>query len=404
MCQCLVRVDPLLLEIRNYDGETSMFVAAQHGKKGAFLCLNSYCQSPEEGYSYCRREGGENVLHCAISGDYFDLAFQIIYLYQDLVNYENDNGISALHLLASAQPPSEAVAISVVSASLSIVVKSSFRQSASYGQSKESKERMMRNSYPAITKHALVAPAKAAGSSRYANETGRSRDSSRNTNKGGDAVDNLEAPNVAPGAERHLMEEILFCTCTGDKRRYGDGHQFVLPNYVELDRIFGLSTRSRKEKRRKPKKRRKERRPLIAAKSGITEMVDEILQRFPVAIHETNSEKKNIVLLAVENRQPHVYKLLLNKNIMKDSIFRAVDRNGNSAMHLAAMLGDHRPWLIPGAALQMQWEIKWYEHYMPAHFFATRTTRPQGHIHRDTQTPRCQGWQMANLLRKTIIG
>lgn len=100
---------------------------------------------------------------------------------------------------------------------------------------------------------------------------------------------------------------------------------------------------------------------LIAAKSGITEMVDQILQRFPVAIHEMNSENKNIVLLAVENRQPHVYQLLLKKNIMKDSVFRAVDEKGNSALHLAAMLGDHKPWLIPGAALQMQWEIKWYE-------------------------------------------
>ncbi|KAE8720784.1 hypothetical protein F3Y22_tig00018191pilonHSYRG00033 [Hibiscus syriacus] len=28
---------------------------------------------------------------------------------------------------------------------------------------------------------------------------------------------------------------------------------------------------------------------------------------------------------------------------------------------LPQCLGDHRPWLIPGAALQMQWEIKWYE-------------------------------------------
>ncbi|XWS46871.1 hypothetical protein CRYUN_Cryun14cG0105300 [Craigia yunnanensis] len=73
-----------------------------------------------------------------------------------------------------------------------------------------------------------------------------------------------------------------------------------------------------------------------------------------------NSEKKNIVLLELENRQPHVYELLLKKNIMKDSAsFRSVDQNGNSALHLTAMLGDHKPWLIPGAALQIQREIKW---------------------------------------------
>ncbi|XP_059436132.1 ankyrin repeat-containing protein ITN1-like [Corylus avellana] len=111
---------------------------------------------------------------------------------------------------------------------------------------------------------------------------------------------------------------------------------------------------------------------LIAAKNGITEIVEKILERFPVAIHDRNAEKKNIVLLAVENRQPHVYKLLLKRNILKDTVFRVVDNEGNSALHLAAKLGDYKPWLIPGAALQMQWEIKWYEFVkdsMPLHFF-----------------------------------
>lgn len=112
---------------------------------------------------------------------------------------------------------------------------------------------------------------------------------------------------------------------------------------------------------------------LIAAKNGITEIVEKILEFFPVAIHDLNTDKKNIVLLAVENRQPHVYQLLLNRNILKDSVFSKVDINGNSALHLAAMLGEHRPWLIPGAALQMQWEIKWFEFVkesMPLHFFS----------------------------------
>lgn len=90
-------------------------------------------------------------------------------------------------------------------------------------------------------------------------------------------------------------------------------------------------------------------------------MVDSILEKFPVAILDRNSEKKNAVLLAVENRQPEVYELLLGKNILKDTVFHMVDNEGNSALHLAAMLRDNQPWHIPGAALQVQWEIKWYK-------------------------------------------
>ena len=100
---------------------------------------------------------------------------------------------------------------------------------------------------------------------------------------------------------------------------------------------------------------------LIAAKTGVAEIVEKILDEYPVAIQDLDINRKNVVLLAVENRQPHVYKLLLSRKLFKESVFRQVVKDGNSALHLAAQLGKHKPWLIPGSALQMQWEIKWYE-------------------------------------------
>ncbi|KAK2998970.1 hypothetical protein RJ639_024643 [Escallonia herrerae] len=124
------------------------------------------------------------------------------------------------------------------------------------------------------------------------------------------------------------------------------------------------------DKKGRPEGGRQETAILIAAKNGITEMVEKILEAFPVAIHDTNLDKKNMVLLAAENRQLHVYKLLLKITNMKDIVLRRVDKDGNSALHLAAMLGTNSPWRTPGAALQMQWEIKWYQFIkdsMPLH-------------------------------------
>ena len=100
---------------------------------------------------------------------------------------------------------------------------------------------------------------------------------------------------------------------------------------------------------------------LYAAKSGISEMVEGILDNFPMAIHDETSEGKNIVLLAAEYRQTHVYELFGKRNLRKESMFQKLDKKGNSALHLAATLGEQKTGLIPGAALQMQWEIKWYE-------------------------------------------
>ncbi|GFZ04764.1 hypothetical protein Acr_17g0003360 [Actinidia rufa] len=100
---------------------------------------------------------------------------------------------------------------------------------------------------------------------------------------------------------------------------------------------------------------------LLAAKNGIKEMVEKILKTFPSAINDTNTEGKNIVLLAVECRQTLVYKLLLEWKVDTGSVFRRVDNEDNSALHLAAKLSNYRPWFVSGAALQIQWENKWFE-------------------------------------------
>jgi len=100
---------------------------------------------------------------------------------------------------------------------------------------------------------------------------------------------------------------------------------------------------------------------LIAAKMGVTEMIEKILDMYPVAIQDVDSQNKNVVLLAIENRQPHVYSLLNKRSVIKETAFRQVDINGNSALHLAATYRRFKPWRVPGAAMQMQWEYKWYK-------------------------------------------
>ncbi|XP_075640757.1 uncharacterized protein LOC142612555 isoform X1 [Castanea sativa] len=109
---------------------------------------------------------------------------------------------------------------------------------------------------------------------------------------------------------------------------------------------------------------------LLAAGNGITKMVEQILEAFPVATND-RSKGKNIVHWAVKNRQPRVLQLLLKHDFVKRKLIHEVDTEENNALHLAAEIGEKKPWLIAGAALQMQWEFKWYEFVkdnMPQHF------------------------------------
>lgn len=71
--ECMVNSkDPLIWET-NSKGETPLFVAAYRGKLQAFLYLHKCCQNEKgEGpIELCRREDGDNILHAAISGEYF---------------------------------------------------------------------------------------------------------------------------------------------------------------------------------------------------------------------------------------------------------------------------------------------------------------------------------------------
>ncbi|KAK8962991.1 hypothetical protein KSP40_PGU020767 [Platanthera guangdongensis] len=123
-------------------------------------------------------------------------------------------------------------------------------------------------------------------------------------------------------------------------------------------------------------------------------MVKNILETFPVAVQDFDSNHKNIILLSVEHRQPQIYNFMLKQKSMRESIFGMVDKDGNSALHLAAgSAGNSHPWSIPGAALQMQWEIKWYKvvaALIATVAFSSATTVPGG-VNQSSGFPILQG-------------
>jgi len=103
---------------------------------------------------------------------------------------------------------------------------------------------------------------------------------------------------------------------------------------------------------------------LVAARNGIVEMVNEILNRIPSVIHNTNSKKENVLLVAVLNRQPLVVESLKmqSKPEVWNNLILTVDEDENTMLHLAAYApGGDKPWQIAGSALQMVWDIKWFQ-------------------------------------------
>ncbi|KAL7084230.1 hypothetical protein ACP275_14G212500 [Erythranthe tilingii] len=457
MCSCIATSDLKLMGVRNKENETPFFISVQHGRKHVFLRLHSFCKNGE-GYEYGRRNDGETILHSAISGEYFDIAFQIIHLYDKLLNAVNMHGLSPLHLLASKPSAFRSgnhirgfhkliyhcIFVDELELEYNHTLRLNYEENARYPENYQTCVGfifLLRNII-------WVLMGRSSQQQDSKNQKGQ-----RHVNKQGSIVseDNVVGKNQElVGSSKNTMNQQTdpegqqSSDPDASSRPKAQGHQLFPENYFtcfhglkSLSKamlvILGLGSvqivklREKKEKHiwsvqimeklldhaasyeyedngRTPQHlppRMKETTPyalvdderktdvemekretpiLIAAKNGITEIVAKILELFPVAIHDMNNERKNVVLLAVENRQPHVYEFLMKRKTMKETIFRKMDKDGNSALHLAAMLGDNKPWLIPGAALQMQWEIKWYEfvkNSMPMHFFTRYNQKGQ---------------------------
>nr|XP_023873284.1 uncharacterized protein LOC111985867 [Quercus suber] len=337
MCRSIVersRSSRALLSVLNNKGETPFFSAALHGHKDAFLYLASICNRVE-GYFYSQRNDGDTILHCAISAEHYELSIIILDEYEHLVNVVNKDGNTPLHLLARKP--------------------SAFKSGSDLRW------------YEKIIYHYDV--------EKVIKDADRVDLEREQANHGGRPSLN-EAQSKLPHIYKACFEFVKLVS------------KAVLSIFV----FSSICYKKRKPPRREADTENPQEEPekkkeflfqsnaksdatpiLIAAKNGISEMVKKTLKRDPMAMYDVDEKKKNIVLLSVEHKQPHVYELLLTlekENIIKKSIFYEVDDEGNNALHLAAMKAEF-DWPVPGGASQMQWEIRWYEYIqrsMPRRF------------------------------------
>ncbi|KAG2665194.1 hypothetical protein I3843_16G115400 [Carya illinoinensis] len=513
MCMSIADVDPSLVGCPNREGETPFFLAAFHGKKRAFLCLHRICaKNNQDGYDYSTRNDGNTILHCAINGQHFDLAFQIIQLYPNLANKVNEKGLSPLHILAakpsafrSGKPHGSIWHRAIYNRIFVDELKLDMMDEDDIIPNNLPKRRSLKNTcgcvaYARGTNDELDDHTEQTGQDKEINisdeYSGRHHDHGASTRGTNDELDDhteqtgqdieINISDEYSGRHHdhggiHAANESDQTTGRGFETNIPDGYSgrhhdhggifspfFKLASskamwiiswflYIFTSEFKGMlllpfgikgygrrrrmehmirssyhvkqkhtwaiqimnklldqtelyqgsetwaaeaeqeepdqyrdSTLTTKQESNPSSCREEDRETpiLTAAKYGVIEMVERILELYPIAIYdETSVTKKNIMLLAVEKRQIHVYQLLLQKTIPRDSVFGHVDRDGNSALHLASKLAPHTLGMIPG--LQMLWEMRWYQYVrdsMPPHFFPLQNKQNETPIDMFTQS------------------
>ncbi|TMW98825.1 hypothetical protein EJD97_003441 [Solanum chilense] len=395
--KCLVKSDSDLIRETNSKGETPLFVAAYRGKLKAFLYLHSCCKK-ESGIDLCRRKDGDNILHAAISGEYFDLAFQIINHYGQLVNYYNAEGMSPLHYLS--RMPQVFKSGSHFRSIDSIIYycylnrtyfgKQEDPSKNTTGATNENQGKKSQDTTGATTENeGKKSPAERKRSRKLFPDNytifieflkfimkillvvlgiGLQRTKKLEERKKQHTWGVQIMKLMIEKEERYKSYE-----STGEEPEDRPNNQIGAPptkpppddekdsNTKQNEQPPTSSTDKKIDDLKSDRSKTKETPLLVASKMGIVEMVQTILKNFPIAIQDTDSNNKNILLLAVEHRQTNVYNWLTGEKY-PENVFYHVDNHGNNAVHLAAMYQKLDVWRIPGSALQLQGERKWYKY------------------------------------------
>ncbi|KAJ4734164.1 hypothetical protein LUZ62_010763 [Rhynchospora pubera] len=449
ICYKITEMCPeLVTTARNKLQETPLFTAVHHGKTKTFFVLEAAIHKQQGLKSYkdcllrdithCRRSDGSNILHSAIIGRHFGLAYEIIYLYPELVNCVNSRtNTEKLKLKFNFQEKkqynSQQVILKDKKEPLPVTYKTCVEL---YSLLKE----MMSATFNTVASSLRIGICKACcGSDDEENQAeAQKEDESRSSENqeqrrrislnydvpllflkniiklllvflGSGRLQKIEQLKQTHRDALKIMEEmvdrsslweyidssgrmkppepvelpelksLLFLTTLTDQENTDSEEKHTSPSKVKntendimttaveegrdiLKKILEkLSVEAKNGDKKDTVLTGPDTRSpvLIAAMCGITEMVKRILETFPVALLDEDADKKNIVLLAAEHRQVHVYNFMLKLQTMKEQAFRKLDYKGNSILHLAAAVV---PNTNTGVALQMQREIKWYKY------------------------------------------
>ncbi|XP_073278160.1 uncharacterized protein [Primulina huaijiensis] len=98
-----------------------------------------------------------------------------------------------------------------------------------------------------------------------------------------------------------------------------------------------------------------------AARKGIHEVVEVIIEMFPNAIYAEESKTEcSIFHIAARERVENIFNLIYHMNERKQYFYDRTDSSGNNFMHICGELAPpHKLNLVSGAALQMQRELQW---------------------------------------------
>ncbi|CAK7351521.1 unnamed protein product [Dovyalis caffra] len=307
----LLKRAPGLLGMRNHNGETALFRAARYGKTDMFNTLAAKVSAYDEDslQFYVQRSDKTTILHIAILSEHFELARQIAFEYKHLIGEKDCDGMTSLQLL-SCNP-------------------SAFKQEPEDG---------------------FIKLAKSCCSKAWWEKVQSQK------HKYKSAVDLAKLL-----ARNDTSWEVTYSSIDQSKPK--------IHRYGEMGGQEGLSLSARIPERMDDVGET----PLIlATKSGIVEIVEEILRLYPQAVEHVDDEGRNVLHVAIKYRELKIFELVKKMEVPMKRLVRKIDNDGNSILHTVGIKRkDFVSERMEGPAFLLQEELLWFERVekiTPPHF------------------------------------
>ncbi|KAG5081450.1 hypothetical protein JHK86_005515 [Glycine max] len=403
-----------LVSQRNNRGETPLFQAVINGHSQAFCYLSSISH---DNMADLVRDNKDTILHCAISNEYFDLALIIVHYYGFLINKHNKEKLTPLDVLATRPSAFKSaskhhslwkqILYNCILVEPRLDVERQIEANlAEMDKPTESDELNYPKNYATLYEFFARSLSLAIGKMSWQNKQVDTENPPINEQIGF----GLLPPNYNTFQQfvRSGFVHILGLSGSGvgecshsqeleeETRPQVDGNTDTLSQNDtknETDQHFDeqnivIIRRETKclellEEERKPKAKTSsdildDDTVLVAARNGIVEIVNEILTQFISVFYTTNSQEENILLVAVRNKKPLVVENL-RKKFQKEypevwnTLTLAVNKDGKTMLHMAAYASEeYKPWQISGSALQLMWDVNWFQQYIkslvPEHY------------------------------------
>ncbi|XP_054779454.1 uncharacterized protein LOC129287271 isoform X4 [Prosopis cineraria] len=296
-----------LLEMKNSIGETPLFKAAKYGNMKALEYMAKQATKHMNIHLYSDEE---TILHACINGQYFDIACWIIEKIDcsSLIRKRNKSDLTCLQLLAR--------------------MPAAFRSQYKKG-------------FFTILIYKLLSRINSIVSNNLPKEfLVKNDDSWQTCSNRGDKQQVILPPALVNVAKRKKQLE------RKEKREELQGTK----DQTHDDNIY--------------------RTPLfVATSNGIEEIVELYLKLHPMSIIHVSEDGQNILHITVKHRQLNIFRLLKQKQHFSP-LCSQISIINRTVLHEVARMDYYRPSSQPGAAFQLQHELKWYkrvEKVVPVH-------------------------------------